>query len=235
MIVPGRYNGPPDSANGGYACGLLAAILGGVAEVTLRRPPPLDRELEVVRDDGRVEVRDGEALVAEAERATLDVEVPAPVSVEEATAASQRYAGFLHHAYNTCFVCGPGREDGLGIYAGPVEGRPGLVASPWTPGEDVRPELVWAALDCPSGWAVDDFQREGVLLGRMATRIDRLPTPREPHVVLGWRVAEEGRKRHAGSALLTAEGEVLARARSTWIVPSAPPGTATETGPAPAA
>jgi hypothetical protein len=235
MIVPGRYNGPPDSANGGYACGLLAAILGGVAEVTLRRPPPLDRELEVVRDDGRVEVRDDEALVAEAERATLDVEVPAPVSVEEATAASQRYAGFLHHAYNTCFVCGPGREDGLGIYAGPVEGRPGLVASPWTPGEDVRPELVWAALDCPSGWAVDDFQREGVLLGRMATRIDRLPTPREPHVVLGWRVAEEGRKRHAGSALLTAEGEVLARARSTWIVPSAPPGTATETGPAPAA
>jgi hypothetical protein len=235
MIVPGRFNGPPDSAHGGYACGLVAAILGGVAEVTLRRPPPLDRELAVARDDGRVVIRDGEALVAEAERVTLDVEVPAPVSVEEAAAASRRYAGFLHHAYNTCFVCGPGREDGLGIYAGPVEGRPGLVASPWTPGEDVRPELVWAALDCPSGWAVDDFQREGVLLGRMATRIDRLPTPREPHVVLGWRVAEEGRKRHAGSALLTAEGEVLARARSTWIVPSAPPGTATETGPAPAA
>ena len=220
MILPGRYNGPPDSANGGYACGLVAATLGGVAEVTLRRPPPLDRELEVVRDDGRAELRDGEALVAEAERVAVEVEVPAPISLEEAAEASGRYAGFLHHAYNTCFVCGPDREDGLRVYAGPVEGRPGLVASPWTPGEDVRPELVWAALDCPSGWAVDDFQREGVLLGRMATRIDRLPTPREPHVVLGWRVAEEGRKRHAGSALLTAEGEVLARARSTWIVPS---------------
>jgi hypothetical protein len=219
MIVPGRFNGPPDSANGGYACGLAAGILGGVAEVTLRRPPPLDRELDVVRDDGRVEVRDGEALVAEAERVTLDLEVPAPVSVEEATAASRRYAGFLHHAYNTCFVCGPGREDGLRVYAGPVEGRPGLVASPWTPGEDVRPELVWAALDCPSGWAVDDFQREGVLLGRMAARIDRLPSPGEPHVVLGWRVGEDGRKRHAGSALLTADGEALARARSTWLVP----------------
>jgi hypothetical protein len=232
MIVPGRFNGPPDSAHGGYACGLVAAILGGVAEVTLRRPPPLDRELAVARDDGRVVIRDGEALVAEAERVTLDVEVPAPVSVEEAAAASRRYAGFLHHAYNTCFVCGPGREDGLRVYAGPVEGRPGLVASPWTPGEDVRPELVWAALDCPSGWAVDDFQREGVLLGRMAARIDRLPAAGAPHVVLGWRVDEDGRKRHAGSALLTADGEALARARSTWLVPAQ---EATGTSPAPAA
>jgi hypothetical protein len=82
----------------------------------------------------------------------------------------------------------------------------------------VSPELVWAALDCPSGWAVDDFQREGVLLGRMAAAIDLLPAPGEPHVVLGWRIGEEGRKRFAGSALLTAEGETLARARSTWIV-----------------
>ena len=218
MIVPGRYNGPPGSANGGYACGLVAGLLGGVAEVTLRLPPPLDRELEVVRVDGRVEVRDGETVVAEGEAAELDLDVPAPVSVEAAEEASTHYEGFVHHAYNTCFVCGPEREDGLRVYAGPVEGRPGLLAAPWTPGE-VGPELVWAALDCPSGWAVDDFQREGVLLGRMAAEIDRLPTPGEPHVVLGWRVGEDGRKRHAGSALLTAGGEVLARARSTWLVP----------------
>jgi hypothetical protein len=220
MIVPGRYNGPPDSGNGGYACGLVAGLLGGVAEVTLRLPPPLDRELDVVRDDGRVQIRDGDALVAEAEAAEVEIDVPGPVSVEEAAEASTRYAGFAHHAYSTCFVCGPRREDGLRIYAGPVEGRPGVVASPWTPPEGTRPELVWAALDCPSGWAVDDFQREGVLLGRMAAEIDRLPEPGKPHVVLGWRVGEDGRKRYAGSAVLTADGEVLARARSTWIVPS---------------
>jgi hypothetical protein len=68
---------------------------------------------------------------------------------------------------------------------------------------------------------VDDFQREGVLLGRMAAEVERLPAPGEPHVVVGWRVGEDGRKRFAGSALLTAAGEALARARSTWIVPSA--------------
>ena len=59
MIVPGRYNGPEESGNGGYTCGLVAALLGGVAEVTLRLPPPLDREFAVVRDDGRLEIRDG--------------------------------------------------------------------------------------------------------------------------------------------------------------------------------
>jgi hypothetical protein len=219
MIVPGRFNGPPDSGHGGYTCGLVAGLLGGVAEVTLRLPPPLDRELEVVRDDGRVELRDGKRLVAEAEPVALEVDVPSPVSVADAERASRNYAGFEHHAYNTCFVCGPGRTDGLRVYAGPVVDRDGLVASPWTPPQDVVPELVWAALDCPSGWAVDDFQREGVLLGRMATEIDRLPTPGEPHVVIGWRVGEEGRKRFAGSALLTADGEVLARSHSTWIVP----------------
>jgi hypothetical protein len=228
VIVPGRFNGPPDSGNGGYTCGLVAGLLGGTAEVTLRLPPPLDRELEVVHDDGRVEIRDGERLVAEAKPVELDVEVPAPVSVAEAERASAKYPGFEHHAYGTCFVCGPARVDGLRVYAGPVEGRDGLVASPWTPPENVRPELVWAALDCPSGWAVDDFQREGVLLGRMAAAIDRLPTPGEPHVVIGWRVGEEGRKRFAGSALLTEDDEVLARSRSTWIV-------ATGTGPAPGA
>lgn len=219
MRIPARFNGPPESANGGYACGLLAAFLDGEAEVTLRVPPPLERDLDVVRTDGRVELRDGETLVAEAERVELNVRVPQPVSLQEAAEASTRYAGFEDHAYSTCFSCGPGRDDGLGIFAGPVEGRESVVASPWTPDADVRPEIVWAALDCPSGWAVDDFQREGVLLGRMAARIDRLPATGEPHVVLGWRVGEDGRKRYAGSALLTADGEVLARSRSTWIVP----------------
>ena len=220
MRIPARFNGPPRSANGGYTCGLVAGLLDGEAEVTLRVPPPLDRELDVVRADGHVELRDGETVVAEGERAPVEVDVPAPVSLAEAEAASTRYAGFAHHAYPTCFTCGPARDDGLGIYAGPVEGRDGVVAATWTPAEEPAHEVVWAALDCPSGWAVDDFQREGVLLGRMAARVDRLPAPGEPHVVLGWRVGEEGRKRYAGSALLTADGEVLARSRSTWIVPT---------------
>lgn len=221
MIVPRRYNGPPGSANGGYACGLVAELLGGAAEVTLRRPPPLERELDVQihLDDEALDVHDGELLVAEGRKIEFEVEVPQPVSLEEAEAASRRYAGFEHHAYPTCFTCGPERDDGLGIFAGPVDGRPGVVAAPWTPREEPRPEIVWAALDCPSGWAVDDFQREGVLLGRMAAHVLRLPAVDKPHVVAGWRIGEDGRKRYAASALFGPDGEVLASARSTWLVP----------------
>jgi hypothetical protein len=193
--------------------------------VTLLLPPPLDTQLDIVGD----ELRDGDVAVARARRAIVPRDVPEPVSVEEADEASRRYAGFEHHAYPTCFTCGPERDDGLGIFAGPVAGREGLVAAPWTPEGTVRPEVVWAALDCPSGWAVDEFQRVGVLLGRMAAAIGAIPRAGEPHVVAGWRIGEEDRKRFAGSALWSAEGELLARARSTWLVPS------TERDPAPGA
>ena len=216
MIIPPRYNGPPGSANGGYACGLVSEALGGGFEVTLLRPPPVGVDLDLVGH----ELKQGDVVIAEARRAPpFDLDVPASVSVEEAEEASKRYPGFQHHAYPTCFTCGPERDDGLRIFPGPVEGRDGLVASPWTP-EEVRPEIIWAALDCPGGWAVDDFQREGVMLGRMAAGIRELPQKGVAHVVIGWPVGEEGRKRHAGSALFTAEGDLLVAARSTWIVPA---------------
>ena len=216
MIIPARFNGPPGSANGGYACGLFSEALGGGFEITLLVPPPLDTQLDIVGD----ELRHGDLVVARARRAAhSDADVAAPVSLAEAEAASTRYAGFEHHAYPTCFTCGPAREDGLGIFAGPVEGRDGVVAASWTPEAGVRAEIVWAALDCPAGWAVDDFQREGVLLGRMAASIHGRPEPSETHVVIGWRIDEDGRKRFAGSALYTAGGDLVAHARSTWLVP----------------
>jgi hypothetical protein len=221
LVIPRRFNGPPDSANGGYAAGLVAGLLPGRrAEVTLRTPPPLDTALGVSRTQSHVDVLDGETLVAHAEAVEFDLEVPEPVSVEQAQTASQGYPGFREHAYSTCFVCGPDRDDGLGIHPGPVEGRE-LVAAAWTPPADVADELVWAALDCPSGWAIDTFGREGVLLGRLAVRVLEPPRGGEPHVVLGWPLGAEGRKRLAGSALVTADGRTVAFARSTWLVPRA--------------
>ena len=47
-----------------------------------------------------------------------------------------------------------------------------------------------------------------------------MPEPGEAHVVIGWRIGEDGRKRFAGSALYTANGDLVAHARSTWIVPA---------------
>jgi hypothetical protein len=40
VSVPGRFNGPLASGNGGYASGVIAGIPGDAAEVSLRRPVP---------------------------------------------------------------------------------------------------------------------------------------------------------------------------------------------------
>jgi hypothetical protein len=52
---------------------------------------------------------------------------------------------------------------------------------------------------------------------RLTARIDSPPDPGRPHVVLSWPIEVEGRKRHAGSALFSAEGAVLATSRALWI------------------
>jgi hypothetical protein len=218
LTIDGRFNGPEGSGNGGYTCGLIAGLLGRTAEVTLRKPPPLDRPFDVEREGDRLLVRDGHALVAEAEPAKVELDAPAPPSYSEAERASARYPGFEEHAFPTCFVCGPAREpgDGLRIFAGPV--GDGRVASPWTPAE-VAPELVWAALDCPGAIAVGYPERGETLLGRFAAEIEELPRIGESCVVVGWPLGEEGRKLYAGTALFGEDGRQLASARATWILP----------------
>ena len=66
VTIASRFNGPADSGNGGYSCGLLAAFIDGPARVRLHAPPPLDTPLAVVRHaDGRVDMRDGDTVVVE--------------------------------------------------------------------------------------------------------------------------------------------------------------------------
>jgi hypothetical protein len=217
VTIGRRFRGPLTSANGGYTAGRLAAFLDSRAvEVTLRLPPPLDRPLGVVRDGERVSLVDGEAIVAEAAPAVLDLDPPAPVSLETAAAAAARHVRFGGEEFSECFTCGV-RSDGLCIHVGPVAGSE-LHAAPWTATE-VRPEIVWAAIDCPGAFAVGGPGRGEVVLGRMAAELRRLPEEGEPCFVLAWPLGEEGRKLHAGTALYSADGALLALARQTWIAP----------------
>ena len=212
MRIDRRYNGPPTSGNGGVSCGLLAAYVDAPAvEVTLRRPPPLDVELRV--DNG--ELYDGGLLVATAVPGTVDVEPPAPVSVEQATRAETDFAGLVDHPYPGCFVCGTDRPppDGLGIRPGRV--APQVVASHWVPGA-AEPFLVWAALDCPGGWASETEGRP-MVLGRMTLSLLAPPRVGEPHVVMGWVTGSDGRKTYSGTALYDADGVLHAVAQQTWI------------------
>jgi hypothetical protein len=132
VVIDRRFNGPPDSANGGYTCGVLAGAIEGPAEVTLGRPPPLERELRVERDGERVLLLDGNELVAEAAAVEPDWDVPAsPPSLEEARAAVTGSPFLMRpRPFGTCFVCGNDREpdDGLSIFPGPLGGRDDLHA-----------------------------------------------------------------------------------------------------------
>lgn len=230
VTVPARFNGPLESGNGGYSAGVLAAFLAGAAEVSLRRPVPLDVPLRIGReDDGRVLALDGEEVVAEARPVPdFELEVPPPVDVEEARSATAGYRGKVDGPFSNCFVCGRTREDTMGVFAGPVEGRD-LVASPWTPPEwaddgsgVVRPEIVWAVLDCPTYFAAY-VRRPGPLpagvLARFTGRLDAPVAVGEEHVVFAWPIEADGRKHHAGVAIASAGGDALARARALLIEP----------------
>jgi hypothetical protein len=77
LFVAGRYNGPLDSGNGGYTAGAVAALLEGPTQLSLRRPVPLDRQLEAIVGDGTARVLDGDDLIADAvQAADFELEVP---------------------------------------------------------------------------------------------------------------------------------------------------------------
>ncbi len=223
LTIARRFRGPLNSANGGYAAGLLARAAGeGGIEVTLRLPPPLDRPLQVTRDGDRVLLTDGDALIAEARPGDPGVAAPPPPSFAEAEEASREVAGWGAPEFDECFVCGR-RDDGsgLGIHAGRVPGRDDeLVATTWV-AHEVSPEVVWAAIDCPGAYALRGAGRGEPLLARMTGRVDRLPDEGERCVVVGWPLDADGRKRNAGTALYGADGAPIAVSRQLWIEPRA--------------
>lgn len=227
-IIERRFRGPAGSGNGGYACGVLARFLEpSSAQVTLRLPPPLDRAMRVAVEEERATMSDGDSIVAEAETSgDLELEVPSPIGVAEATAAREASPLRSAHPFPQCFVCGPERcgDDGLCVTCGPLPGSE-VVAAPWhvddsLPLEDgaVSPELIWSALDCPGGIAAMLMPDVGVaVLGRLAARIEGRVEPGTTYVAMGWPIDRDGRKLSAGSAIFSAAGEPLAQARATWI------------------
>ncbi|NIK56732.1 hypothetical protein [Kribbella shirazensis] len=227
--VERRFQGPERSGNGGYVAGLvgtaLAARLGDslVPRVTLRMPPPLQKDLEITATTDAVRLIDGEALVAEAlpvdseflADATID-----PVLPEEARAAEASYRGLRDHPFPTCFVCGPANPGGLHLRPGPI--GDGRTACTWKPAADLATDglvdevFLWAALDCPGGWTIDLEGRPSVL-GQLTACVDARPQVGEECVALGRYLGEDGRKTFTASTLYDADGRVLARAKHTWI------------------
>lgn len=222
IVIPARFNGPPESGNGGVSCGVLAACYGenATVEVTLRQPPPLDTEMEVVDGPGGVfdAVVDGRLVMA---AALVDDElqpVP-PVDLAAARAAETRFPGWQDHPFPTCFVCGTQRpaKDGFGLHAGPVDPAvPTGLAAPWRAPDEPTSVDLWAAMDCPGGWSINIPGRPAVL-GRMTARVDRLPTAGETCVVVAQFDGQDGRKSFSRTSVYDAAGALLATSKAVWI------------------
>jgi hypothetical protein len=221
-----RFRGPPRSGNGGYTCGRIAKHLAGTVVVRLKAPPPLNVELRLESTDDEARLFHDTTLVGEARRSSLDLQAPPCPSYEQAELAARSFLGFRVHAFPSCFVCGPEREpgDGLRIFPGSLEGS-STIAAPWVPdgsladeAGSVRPEFVWAALDCTGGFAVMPApEGAAVVLGELGVSIVGELVPGDRCVMLGWPLGREGRKRLAGSALYAGDQRLVALARAVWI------------------
>jgi hypothetical protein len=226
IVLERRFNGPPETANGGYACGVVARHVDGPATVSLRRPVPLDTPLRLERhDDGHVTVHDGATLIAEADpELPLDFEPPYRPSLEEAREAAARRPGGWPETFGSCYVCARARADGLGVVFGPLPSDPALTGAVLHAGPDVprlggavAPEIAWAALDCPSYTPPLWGQGRPSLLARMRAEL-LAPIPAgEALTVVGWTLSNEGRKHRSATAILASDGRTLARAEALWI------------------
>lgn len=239
LLIPARFNGPPRSANGGFIAGRMASYFayGDTVTVNLRTPGPLDVAMEVSESGGVVTATLDGVVVAQAHRAgdpAESGEPVAPVTPDVATEAMKRFRELVPGAIATCFVCGTLREtdDGMDVWSGPVEpeyriGR--VVAALYVPREDqvqsvigtgpaddIGPELIWSALDCPGGWAAG-LPDHPALLARITGVVHAMPSVGEQCIVVGQFDGVEGRKCFVRSTAYGADGRELGRASALWV------------------
>lgn len=237
LRIARRFNGPHESGNGGYSAGLAAALLpdAEAVEVTLRAPIPLEQTLRAHATDDGLDIMTDDAatriLIMSARPTHIETPDVKSPGLEAAKVAAATYRNVEDHVLPHCFVCGPARAegDGLRIFTDWLKDPAGIenpnlfriVAAPWYPTPDladtsgcVRPEFLWAALDCPGAFAID---AEPILLGRMSARILARPRADAPIVVVAWARGRDRRKHFAGSALFTEAGDLLAFSEQTWI------------------
>jgi hypothetical protein len=235
VIIENKFRGPPNSGNGGYVSGLFSQLIDspGATEVTLRAPIPLDQHLTFVPpEDGVARVIKGQTLIAEIRSADFTLDIPQPKDwdlVRSARSLSYSLVDDLQPQFPAkrgfhpiCFCCGADHEDGLQVFAAPVDEA--QVATVWQTknewaAEDgrLRDELLWTAMDCPGQFA---FMHAGIrtgLLGRMTAKVHSRPKAGEKLLVTAWTVRVEGKKHFAGCAIHTKDNVLCSEAMTLWI------------------
>ena len=227
VVINKRFCGPKSSGNGGYSAGLFAQVIDGPAAVTLMSPPPLDTTISLrQKETESFEAIIGDRVIARIEPATVAIDPPLLPDSDGVAAAHDAFLSDANgeHQIPFCFVCGDRRApgDGLRLFTGPAPDSP-MNADYWTPGADlagddglVGPEFLWAALDCPSAFALRLWPRL-TLLGRHAVEIRRRPEPGERLIAAAWHERSDGRKHYASAVLLDDDRKIIAAANALWI------------------
>lgn len=229
VIINGQFNGPATTGNGGFVSGLLAQqySLGNPhapVQVRLMQPPPLDTPLSFEQDSKELRlITPGGAIIATANAGSYRSDPPRFADAEVVARGQAAYKGFDVHPFDSCFACGTARAvgDGLRIFSGPIGDD--RVAGFWNAVEDfanhegiINTPVVWAAMDCPGGWAADQSV-EPMLLGTMTGSVLRPVRADATYHAVGEVTARDGRKVFTSTALFTPEGELLAHSEQVWI------------------
>lgn len=220
--IPAGLNGPARTANGGVAAGMMAALVDGPAEVRLTAPPPMEVDLALHRDGDWIVASHGDDRVL-AVRPTAPPTVPLP-DVDPAGVGDG--SPFPDHPAATCVVCGAEHADGLRMFPDPVAGKPGVLATWWTPpawaiddAGQLRQDLLWGVLDCPGALAIMAAAEEPTFAALAGITGEVLRPVREGErvLVLGFALEQDGRKRAAGTAVLGPDGDLRAHTRQLCI------------------
>ena len=133
--------------------------------------------------------------------------------------------------HTICFGCGPANEKGLHIRSFPDPAVPGDVVAEWTPGPHheafpgvMNGGIVGTLMDCHSNWtaALHLMERRGADKPPTTVTADyhvRMlkPTPTDGPVHLRARVVEATDHRATVECELSANGEVTATCRGTFV------------------
>ncbi|MGN2639603.1 hypothetical protein ACTD5D_26255 [Nocardia takedensis] len=230
VLIPDHVTGYPDIAFGGYVAGLLAARAPAepTVRVDFRRRVAVGVPLRIIDlgDGGHALVDAADAVLAESIPATLSVRVPPFPSLDRARAHTE--AALPGRRVTDCYGCGSGCApgEGLHLYPSPLDD---LIVAAWTPdpvlaGPDgvLLPENLWAALDCPGGWAGIEYlgMRHGGALTAALTATNIAPVRAgAPHLSVAWPIAAQGRKFTVGVAVADADGALCAVAEALWVHP----------------
>src|SRR2546430_12044945 len=100
IFIARRFCGPPDSGNGGYTCGLVAQAMHVPADVTIRRPIPMEKELSVHEVGDGVQLKNGEELIAEGAPLLWSAHPPKEqITFAEAEASTAASPAFHDHPF----------------------------------------------------------------------------------------------------------------------------------------